>query len=68
MFLNLQASIEPHCAETRWSVVPRLPKLFFDINAHTALMAVGWAFLGFVNSAIYFAIAAVIGRLLWKSD
>ena len=41
--------------------------LFFDINAHTALMAVGWAFLGFVNSAIYFAIGAVTGRLLWKS-
>jgi hypothetical protein len=40
---------------------------FFDLNAHTALMIVAWGFLGLVNSAIYFGIGAVIGRLLWKS-
>jgi len=42
--------------------------LFFDLNAHSALMAAAWGFLGFVNSAIYFGIGAAIGRLLWKSD
>ena len=41
--------------------------LFFDLNAHTALMAAAWGFQGLVNSAIYFGIGAVIGRLLWKS-
>jgi hypothetical protein len=42
--------------------------LFFDLNAHTALMAVAWVFQGLVNAAIYFGIGSVIGRLLWKSD
>jgi hypothetical protein len=41
---------------------------FFDLNAHSALMAAAWGFLGVVNSAIYFGIGSVIGRLLWKSD
>jgi hypothetical protein len=39
---------------------------FFDLNAHSALMAAAWGFLGLVNSAIYFGIGAAIGRLLWK--
>jgi hypothetical protein len=41
--------------------------LLFDFNAHSTEMAVAWIFLGLVNSAIYFGIGAVMGRLLWKS-
>ena len=41
--------------------------LFFDLNAHTALMAAAWGFQGLVNSAIYFGIGTVIGRLVWRS-
>jgi hypothetical protein len=43
------------------------PFLLFDFNAHSAEITVAWIFLGLLNSAIYFGIAAVIGRLLWKS-
>jgi hypothetical protein len=40
--------------------------LFFDLNAHTALMAAAWGFQGLVNAAIYFGIGTVIGRLVWR--
>jgi hypothetical protein len=41
--------------------------LFFDVNAHTPLMTFAWVFQGILNTAIYFGVGLIAGRLFWKS-
>lgn len=41
--------------------------LFFDVNAHTPLMAFAWVFQAIVNTAIYFGLGAMAGKFLSKS-
>ncbi len=41
---------------------------WIDIEAQTSASAVMWLIIGVINFALYGAIGAVIGRLLWKTD
>jgi hypothetical protein len=41
--------------------------LFFDVNAHAPLMAFAWVFQAMLNTAIYFVVGVIAGRLFWKS-
>jgi hypothetical protein len=40
----------------------------FDINAYTAPGAILWLLIGLMNSALYAAIGALIGKFRWKSE
>jgi hypothetical protein len=40
----------------------------FDIDAYTAPGAILWLLIGLVNSGLYAAIGAILGRFLWKKD
>jgi hypothetical protein len=41
---------------------------FLDVNGHSVTGVFVFIFLSILNAAIYFGIAAVVGRFLWKSD
>jgi len=45
-----------------------LSLMFLDIEPHTAEEVFGWLVIGVINSALYGAIGALVGRYLWKSD
>ena len=41
---------------------------FFDLQPHTPEIAIGWAVIGLINSALYGGIGVGVSRCLWKSD
>jgi hypothetical protein len=44
-----------------------LSVFFLDIEPHTAEEVLGWFVIGLINSALYGAIGALVGKHLWKS-